>query len=69
MEVVSESTKKLGEVIEKSQPENNIPQTSIEHTTPHQPIETDEGVVYDAELENTLKNMKKRLGFLKETKT
>ena len=47
-----ETTQKLGEVIKKSQPENNIPQPAIEHT-PHQPIEINEGVIYDTELENT----------------
>ena len=29
---VKENTQKLGEVIEKSPPENNIPQPAIEHT-------------------------------------
>ena len=55
---VNESTKKLGEVIEKSQPENNIPQPAIELSPPSQPLENNEGVIYDTELENTLKNMK-----------
>ena len=32
-------TEEMGEVIEESQTENNIPQPSIEHTTPHQPKE------------------------------
>ena len=53
--------KKLGEVIEKSQPENNIPQPAFEHTP--QPIEKNEGVIYDTELENTLKNMTNNTGF------
>ena len=35
----NESTRNLGEVIEKPQPENNIPQPAIEDTQPHQPIE------------------------------
>ena len=48
----------MGEVIAKPKPENNIPQPSIEHTPPHQPIENNEGVIYDTELEHTLKNMK-----------
>ena len=65
LEEVNESTKKLGEVIEKSQPENHIPQPSIEHTTPYQPIEYNEWVIYDTELENTLKNMKNNTGFFK----
>ena len=62
---VNESTKKLGEVIEKSQPENNIPQPAIEHTPPRQPVENNEGVIYDTELENTLKNMRDKTGFFK----
>ena len=55
--------KKVGEVIEKSQPESIIPQTSTEHTPSHQPIENNEGVINDAEVENTLMNMKKQKGF------
>ena len=55
----------MGEVIEKPQPENNIPLPSIEHTSPHQPIENIEGVIYGTELENTLKNMKNNTGFFK----
>ena len=57
----------MGEVIEKSQPENNIPQPSIEDATPHQPIENNEGVIYDTELENTLENMKNNTGSFKTT--
>ena len=53
----------MGEVIEKSQPENNIPQPSIEHTQPPQPIESNEGMIYDTELEATLKNTKNNTGF------
>ena len=49
---------KKREVIEKSQSEHNIPQPDLEHTQPHQPIEKNEGLIYDTELENTLKNMK-----------
>ena len=63
IDTFNENTKNLGEVIEKSQPENNIPQPAIEHTPPRQPIENNEGVIYDAELENTLMNMKKQKGF------
>ena len=63
LDEVNESTQKLEEVIEKSQPEKIIPQPAIEHTPHHQPIEKYEGVIYDTELENTLKNMKKIIGF------
>ena len=61
----NESTEKLGEVIEKPQPESSTPQPSIEHTPSHQRIENNEGVTYDTELENTLNNMKNIIGFFK----
>ena len=63
LDEVKETTQKLGEAIEKSQPENNIRQPAIEHTPPPRPIENNEGKVYDTELENTLKNMKNNTGF------
>ena len=63
---IIETTKQSGEVIEKSQPEKKLPQPAIEHTQPHQPIENYEGVIFDTELENTLRNMKKILSFLKQ---
>ena len=53
----------MGEVIEKTQPENIIPQPAIEHTPAHEPIENKEGDKFDTELENTLKNMKNNTGF------
>ena len=53
----------MGEVIEKSQPENNTPQPAIEHTQLHQRIENNEGVIYDTELENTIKTMENNTGF------
>ena len=62
---MKEATEKMGEVIEKSQPENNTPQPAIEYTQPHQPIENNEEVVYDVESEITLKNMTSNTGFLK----
>ena len=62
LEKFNETTKKMGEVIEKSQPENITPQAAIEHSQHHQPIEKIEGVIYDTELENTLKNMKNKTG-------
>ena len=65
IEEFNESTEKLGEVIEKSQSENNIPQPSSERTPPHQPIENNEGVIYDTESEKTLKNMKSFTGSFK----
>ena len=63
LEEVNETTKKLREVIEKSEPENNIPQAAIERTSPSQPIQNNEGVMYETELENTLENMKNISGF------
>ena len=59
----NETTKQLAEVIEKSQPENIIPQPAIEHTPPPQPIENNEGVIYDTKLENTRKIMTNNTGF------
>ena len=44
---VKESTQKLGNVIQESQPET--PQLAIENSPTHQPIENNEGVVYDVE--------------------
>ena len=52
---VKETTQQIGDVIKGSQPET--PQLAIESTPNHQPIENNEGVGYDVELENTLKNM------------
>ena len=49
--------------MKESQP--GTPQLAIENTLNHQPIEKNEGVVYDVELENTLKNMAGNTGFFK----
>ena len=54
---------KKGEVIEKSQPENILAQPAVEHTQPPQPIENNEGVIYDTELENILRIMKNNTRF------
>ena len=61
--VIKESTKNLGNVIK----ENNTPtiQPSIENTPTQQPIEDNEGRVYDAQLENTLNKMVDNTGFFK----
>ena len=61
LDEVNESTQKLGEVIKESQPET--PQLAIENTHPPQPIENNEGVIYDVELENTLCKMRDNTGF------
>ena len=56
--------------------ENNTPQLAIEHTsqlaientlTSHHPIEKNEGVIYDVELENTFNKMKDNTGFFKSS--
>ena len=65
LDEVKETTQKLGEVIEKSPPENMLPQPAIEHTPHHEPLENNIGVKYDIELENTLKNIKNKSGFFK----
>ena len=64
LDEVNKSVQILREVIEKSQPQDNIPQPAIERTQLRQPIENPEGVIYDTELENTLKNMKNNTVFL-----
>ena len=39
---------------------------AIENTQPHQSIENNEGVIYNVEIENTIKNMEKdKTGFFK----
>ena len=55
-------------MIEKSQPENNIPQTAVQHTPLRQPIKNIECVIYDTELENSLKNMRNKPGFFQTIK-
>ena len=59
-DVIKESTQNLGNVIK----DNNTPQLAIENTpTTHQPIENNEGMAYDVELENTLNKMKENRFF------
>ena len=58
---VKETTQKIGDVIKESQQET--PQLAIENTPTHQPIENIEVVLYDVDLENTLKNMDNNSGF------
>ena len=49
-DVIKESTHNLGNIIK----ENNTPHLAIENTpTTQQPIENNEGNIYDVELENT----------------
>ena len=60
-DVIKESTQNLGNGIK----ENNTPQLAIENTPAPQPIENNEGVIYDVELEKTLKNMRDNTGFFK----
>ena len=51
LDEVKESTEKLGDVNKESQPKT--PQLAIENTPAPQPKESNEGVLYDVELENT----------------
>ena len=62
-DVIKESTQNLGNVIK----ENNTPtiQPAIENTRIHQPIEENEGRIYDLQLENTLNKMTDNAGFFK----
>ena len=61
LDEVTKSTRKLVDVIKETQPKT--PQLAIENTSAPQPIENNEGVIYDVELENTFNNMKKNIGF------
>ena len=63
-DVNKESTQNLGIIIK----DNKTPQLAIENTpTTHQPIENNEGVTYDVELENTLNKMKNKHRFFQNT--
>ena len=73
LDEVKETTQKLGDVIKKSKPE--APQLPIENTPTihpgienipvHQPIEDNEGSVYDVKLENALNKMVDNKGLFK----
>ena len=63
LDEVNKSTQKISDVIKESQPQT--PQLAIENTQNPQPIESNEGVLYDDDLENTLKNMTTNTGFFK----
>ena len=45
LDVINDTTKKLGEVTEKSQPENSIPQSANKNTSTNQPTENDDGLI------------------------
>ena len=62
-EVIKQSTQNLGNVIE----ENSTSQLAFENTPAPQPIENNEGVLYDVELENALNKMKDNTGFFKSS--
>jgi len=64
LDEVKYSTQKLGDFVKESQPDNS-PQLAIENTPAHQAIKNNEGVIYDVEIENTLKNMRDNTGFFK----
>ena len=61
LEEVKESTQKIADVNKESQPQTH--QLAIENTPTHQPIEYNEGVIYDVQIENTLKNIRENIGF------
>ena len=63
LDEVKESTEKLRDVIKESQPKT--PQLALENTPAPQPIKNNEGMIYDIELEITLKNMENIHGFFK----
>ena len=64
LDEIKDSTQNSGDVIKTSQA--GTPQLPFENAiTTHQPIEHNEAVVYDVELENTLQNMKDYTGFFK----
>ena len=69
-DVIKESTENLGNVIKENNTHQlaieNTPQLALENTpTTQQPIENNEGKVYDVELENTLNKMLDNTGFFK----
>ena len=67
-EKIGELTKKSEQetpAIENTQAQPETPQAAIENTLAPQPVENNEGVIYDVELENTLNNMKNNAGFFK----
>ena len=59
LDEVKETAQKAGDVIKESQQET--PQPAIEHTP--SPIENDEGVIYDVELEKIVNKRKDSIGF------
>ena len=75
--VENKKGEKIGELIKKSEQETpqlaientqtqpETPQAAIENTLAPPPVEKNEGVIYDVELENTLNNMKNNAGFFK----
>ena len=64
LDEVKKPTQDLGDVIKESQPKT--PQLVIENTpTTHQPIENNEGTIYDVEIEITLNKMTDNTGFFK----
>ena len=71
LDEINKSTKELGDVIKESQQKTpqlaieNTPQPANENTPAPQPIENNEGVLYDVELENTLNKLKHNTGFFK----
>ena len=63
LDKVKESTEKLGDAIKESQPKTT--QLAIENNPIHQPIENNEGRIYDVQLGKTLNKMTDNTGFFK----
>ena len=63
LDEVKKYTQEISDDIKESQPQT--PQLAIENTPTPQPIENTEGVLYDDDLENTLRNMTSNTGFYK----
>ena len=70
LDELKKSTQEVGEVIKKNTPQLAIENTPtihqpIENTPTNQPLENNEGTVYDVEIEDTLNKMTDHTGFFK----
>ena len=63
LDEVKKTTENLGDVNKESKPQT--PHLVIENSQTQLPVENNEGVIYDVDLENTLKNMTTNPGFFK----
>ena len=58
LDIVNESTQQMGEIIKESSFQNETTQLAFEKTPTNPPIENDEGVMYDVELEKIMENIR-----------